>query len=57
MEFRLSRHAEWEMARRGIPLAKVQVVMDAPEQRLRDGARPGSWIYQSRLQFEDGRMY
>lgn len=57
MEFRLSRHAEWEMARRGIPLAQVRTVMDAPEQRLRDGTRAGAWIYQSRLRFEDGKMY
>ena len=28
MDFRLSRHAEWEMTRRGIPLALVQAVMD-----------------------------
>jgi hypothetical protein len=33
MNFRLSRHAEWEMARRGIPLALVQAVMDHPERR------------------------
>jgi hypothetical protein len=57
MEFRLSRHAEWEMARRSIPLALVRAVMDAPEQRLRDESRAGAWIYQSRLRFEDGRMY
>jgi hypothetical protein len=36
MDFRLSRHAEWEMTRRGIPLALVQAVMDHPEQRLVD---------------------
>ena len=57
MEFRLSRHAEWEMARRRLPLAMVQAVMDAPEQRFRDEPRSGAWIYQSRLWFEDGKMY
>ena len=31
MEFRISRHAEWEMTRRGIPLALVQAAMDHPE--------------------------
>jgi hypothetical protein len=36
MDFRLARHAEWEMARRGIPLALVRAVMDRPEQRLVD---------------------
>lgn len=57
MEFQLSRHAEWEMARRGLPAAMVQAVMDAPEQRLRDESRHGAWIYQSRFRFEDGKMY
>ena len=57
MGFRLSRHAEWEMTRRGIPLALVQAVMDHPEQRLVDESRAGRWIRQSRLRFEDGKMY
>ncbi len=57
MEFRLSRHAEWEMASRGLSLAMVQAVVDAPEQRLRDKFRAGVCIYQSRLWFEDGKMY
>jgi hypothetical protein len=57
MDFRLSRHAEWEMARRGIPLAVVQVVMACPEQRLADESRAGRWILQSRFRFEDGKMY
>jgi hypothetical protein len=56
MDFRLSRHAEWEMDRRGIPLALVQAVMDHPEQRLVDESCKGRWIYQSRLRFEDGKM-
>jgi hypothetical protein len=41
MDFRLSRHAEWEMTRRGIPLALVQAVMEHPEQRLIDESRTG----------------
>jgi Domain of unknown function (DUF4258) len=57
MDFRLSRHAEWEMARRGIPPELVQAVMDQPEQRLVDESRADRWIYQSRLRFEDGKMY
>jgi hypothetical protein len=57
MDFRLSRHAEWEMARRGIPLAVVQAVMACPEQRLADESRAGRWILQSRFRFEDGKMY
>ncbi len=57
MDFRLSRHAEWEMTRRGIALEQVQVVMDQPEQRLIDESGTDRWIYQSRLRFEDGKMY
>jgi hypothetical protein len=57
MNFRLSGHAEWEMTRRGIPLALVKAVMDAPEQRVIDGQATGRWIHQSRLRFEDGKMY
>jgi hypothetical protein len=57
MDFLLSSHAKWEITRRGIPLALVQAVMDHPEQRLADESRTGRWIHQSRLRFEDGRMY
>src|SRR5438105_11401971 len=57
MDFRLSRHAEWEMTRRGIPLRLVETVMDDPEQRVQDESVGGRWIYQSRLLFEDGKMY
>ena len=57
MEFRLSSHAEWEMTRRRIPLVLVQAVMDRPEQRLADETSTGRWIHQSRLRFEDGKMY
>ena len=62
MHFRLSRHAKWEMSRRGIALALVQVVMERPEQRLVDESRTDAadsirWIHQSRLRFEDGKMY
>jgi SH3-like domain-containing protein len=57
MDFRFSRHAEWEMARRGIPLALVEAVMEHPEQRLVDESGTGRWIHQSRLRFGDGKMY
>ncbi len=43
--------------RRGLPLATVKAVIDAPEQRVRDESRSGAWIYQSRVRFEDGKMY
>ena len=31
--------------------------MEHTEQRLADESRTGRWIRQSRLRFEDGRMY
>jgi hypothetical protein len=39
VDFRVSRHAEWEMGRRGIGFGLVQAVMDNPEQRLVDESR------------------
>jgi hypothetical protein len=57
MDFRLTRHAEWEMARRAIPFALVEAVMHHPEQRLVDESHLSRWIYQSQLRFEDGKMY
>jgi hypothetical protein len=56
MNFRLSRHAEWEMNRRGIPLALVQAVMRHPEQRVVDESRTDRWVHQSRFRFENGKM-
>jgi hypothetical protein len=57
VNFRLSSHAEWEMKRRGITFVYVDAVVEHPEQRLADPSSPGRWILQSRLQFEDGKMY
>jgi hypothetical protein len=57
MHFRLSRHAEWEMTRRGIAPELVRAVIDHPEQRQVDESRPDRWIHQSRLRFEDGKIY
>ena len=57
MDFRLCSHAEWEMARRGIPLALVQSVLEHPEQRVVDESSEARWIYQSRFPLEDGKMY
>ena len=57
MDFRVSGHAAWEMTRRDIPLALVRAVVEHPEQRLIDESRPNRWIHQSRLRFEDGKMY
>lgn len=44
MDFRLCSHAEWEMTRRGIPLALVQSVLEHPEQRLVDESSGARWI-------------
>lgn len=57
MNFRVSRHALWEMVRRGIPMALVHTVVENPEQRIADESSPGRWIRQSRLLFEDGKIY
>ena len=35
----------------------VEAVMGRPEQRVVDESYPGRWIHQSRLRFEDGKMY
>ena len=57
MRFRVSPHAEWEMSRRGITLELVQAVTDHPEQRQPDESHPDRWVHQSRLRFEDGKIY
>lgn len=57
MGFRLSSHAEWEMTRRGIPLALVRAVMDHPAQRFADESRPNRWIHQPQFPFENGKIY
>ena len=56
MDYRICRHAEWEITRRGIPITSVQAVMAHPEQRLVDESREDRWIYQSRVPSEDGKM-
>jgi len=55
MDFRLSRHAEWELSRRQIPRELLEAVVQNPEQRL--SQLGGTEIRQSRVTFEDGRMY
>ena len=59
MDFRLCGHAEWEMARRGIPLALVQSVLEHPRttpcRRILRG--PVDLPAQSRFPLEDGKMY
>jgi hypothetical protein len=45
------------MGRRGIPNAMMESVLNAPEQRLQDESHDGRWIYQSRMRFDDGKLY
>lgn len=54
MHYALSHHAEEEMARRGIPLSAVDVVMEKPDQKV--PGHGGITCRQSRIQFE-GKMY
>jgi hypothetical protein len=55
MDFRLTRHAQEEMARRRIPEILVRQVLNQPEQIV--PAASGRNAYQSRLNFPDGRTY
>lgn len=57
MKFLISSHAEWEMERRRIPRVMVDAVLNGPEQRLPDESHAGRWIYQSRMRFDDGKLY
>jgi len=45
------------MARRGIPNTMVEAVLNSPEQKLPDESHAGRWIYQSRMRFDDGKLY
>lgn len=55
MRFRISRHAEEEMLRRGIPRAWLELVLKTPQQRLPQPG--GKEILQSRLEHENGKIY
>jgi hypothetical protein len=55
MKFTVSAHAHEEMRRRGIPLDFVRHVVEGPSQILPE--RGGKVAYQSKLDFEDGKMY
>ncbi len=55
MKQQLSRHAEDEMARRQIPRAWVESVLDDPNQRIQQSALME--ILQSRFAAENGKMY
>lgn len=53
MDYEFSLHAQEAMVERGIPLAIVQQVLDAPDQILPDA---GLQVYQSQVDF-NGKPY
>ncbi len=53
-EYVLTRHAEFEMQRRGIDKEVVQQVLSVPEQTI--DVRPGRVVLQSRAT-QEGRVY
>jgi len=56
MEFGLTDHAQFEMARRQNTEADVAQVLSAPEHM--ETVRPGRMVYQSQVEFGDpGRGY
>ena len=55
MKFRLSRHAEWELERRQIPRDLLESVLREPQQKVPEPG--GKQVYQSQVEFGDGRMY
>jgi hypothetical protein len=55
MSFRLSRHAQDEMARRGIPQHMVDDVLANPQQVI--DMPDGKKAYQSQLDFGGGRIF
>jgi hypothetical protein len=55
MKFKLSRHAQEEMQRRGIPLTLVESTLQHPQQIVPE--RAGKKAYQSQLDFGGGRIF
>lgn len=55
MHFRLSHHTEGELVRRGIPRDLLEAVLAEPEQVI--PACGGRKAYQSKIDFDDGRMF
>ncbi|HEY0072693.1 MAG TPA: DUF4258 domain-containing protein [Abditibacteriaceae bacterium] len=54
-DFHISRHAKEEMARRGISLEKVELVLQNPEQVI--DATNDNAAYQSLIDFGGGRYF
>ena len=54
MKYRLSDHARKELARRSIPLAQLEAVLNNPQQVISQKA--GRAIYQSQIDMGDGKI-
>lgn len=55
MRYKISRHADEEMKRRGIPLNFVESVIENPQQIVDEyGSKKA---YQSKIDFGKGKMY
>ena len=55
MNYRLSRHAKEEAARRQIPSSWIESVLASPEQQIQES--DAKIVLQSRLQDDRGKMY
>lgn len=55
MAYRISRHAQTEIERRGIPLYLVESVLTSPQQIVLE--KDGRKAYQSQLDFGDGKVF
>ena len=54
MRFRLSYHAQRQLERRGIPLARLESVLNNPQQVVPE--QGGRHVYQSQVDRGDGKM-
>ena len=55
MDYKLSRHAEEEMKRRGIAMEFVDAVLNKPQQIVEEYGSKKS--YQSQIDFGNGKIY
>jgi hypothetical protein len=55
VKFKLSRHVQEEMQRRGIPLELLESVLQNPQQVVPE--RSGKKAYQSQFDFGSGRIF
>ncbi|KYC41709.1 hypothetical protein WA1_16865 [Scytonema hofmannii PCC 7110] len=55
MKYKISRHAQTEIERRGIPLSLVGHVFENPQQIVQE--RNGRKAYQSQVEFDNGKIF